>query len=230
MSVQFPPVRNPVVSRREAMAGLAMLAAGGVAAVRKPDITLDYLGKNKLDEILPAQIGNWKFISTSGLIVPPSDQLALAIYSQTITRLYTDGNSVLGLLVAYSASQTGFLQVHRPEFCYRAAGFELSDFALRDVQIDASRSIRVNTLLATREGGGEKLLYWTRIGQHIPVSWAQQKLAAAQENLRRIIPDAALIRVSTPLEGEAAGTAKLEGFVRAMMAAMAPPFRRVLVP
>jgi EpsI family protein len=230
MSAEFPADGSHLMSRREVVAGLAMLAAGGVAAARKPDITLDYLGKNKLDEVLPAQIGNWKFVRTSGLIVPPQDQLALAIYSQTITRVYTDGNSMLGLLVAYSASQTGFLQVHRPEFCYRAAGFELSDFALRDVQVGQAKSIRVNTLTASRDGGGEKLLYWTRIGNHIPQSWLQQKLTAARENLQRIIPDAALVRVSTPFEGETVAMANLEEFVHSMMEAIAPPFRRVLVP
>ena len=43
----------------------------------------------------------------------------------------------------------------------------------------------------------EKLIYWTRIGDHIPLSWAQQKLTFAEDNLRRLIPDAALIRMST---------------------------------
>jgi EpsI family protein len=206
-----------------------MLSAAGVAAARKPDIELNYLGNRKLDEILPSQIGRWKFVSTSGLIVPPKDQLALALYSQLLTRVYYDGNTPIMLLVAYSATQNGFLQVHRPEFCYTAAGFGLSDFAPHDVRLDAAKTIRVNTLSATRDGGGEKLLYWVRIGKHIPLSWARQKLVFAEDNLQRLIPDSALIRVSTPLGSEGASMANLDEFVREMVAATPAPLRSVLV-
>jgi EpsI family protein len=230
MSAEFPPDRSRTLSRREILAGLAMLGAAGIAAARKPDVKLNYLGNNKLDQILPPQIGGWKFVSTSGLVVPPKDQLALAIYSQTLTRVYTDGKSMIMLLVAYSASETGFLQVHRPEFCYKAAGFELSDFAHHDVHLGPEKSFRVNTLSATREDGGEKLLYWTRIGNHVPLSWAEQKLVFAEDNFRRLIPDAALIRVSTPLADGDAALGNLDRFVRAMLATIDPAFRRVLVP
>jgi EpsI family protein len=228
MSAEFPPDRTRALSRREVVAGLAMLAAGGVAAARKPEKKLDFLGDHKLDQILPAQIGRWRFVSTSGLVVPPKDQLALAIYSQTITRVYSDGNSLIMLLMAYSARQTGFLQVHRPEFCYTAAGFALSDFARHDVPLGPAKSFRVNTLTAMRDGGGEKLLYWTRIGNHIPLSWTEQKLVFAEDNLRGLIPDAALIRVSTPISSEGA-LSNLDQFVRAMIEATAPPLRRVFV-
>lgn len=230
MSAEFPPDRTRVLSRREILTGLALGSAGLVAAVRKPHIRLNYLGAHNLDRIIPAQIGRWKFVSTSGLVVPPKDQLALAIYSQTLTRVYADATSTIMLLIAYSASETGFLQVHRPEFCYTAAGFELSDFARHDIRLDASQSFRVNTLTANRDGGGEKLLYWTRIGNHVPLSWAEQKLVFAEDNLRELIPDAALIRVSSPLGQDSAEISKLDEFVRELIAATAAPLRRVLVP
>lgn len=230
MSAEFPPDRTRKLSRREVVAGLAMLGAGGIAAARKPDIKLDYLGKKTLDDVLPAQIGRWKFVSTSGLVVPPKDQLSLALYSQTVTRVYSDGQSAIMLLIAYSASQSGFLQVHRPEFCYTAAGFTLFDFALHDIQLAPDKKIRVNTLSASRDGSGEKLLYWTRIGNHIPISWAEQKLVFAEDNLRRLIPDSALVRVSTPVEDEAVAFANMDNFVRAMVQAAPAGLRRVLVP
>ena len=230
MSAEIPLDRRPALSRREMVLGLGMLGAAGVIALRRPDIKLDYLGAHKLDQVLPERIGRWNFVSSSGLIVPPNDELALAIYTQTLTRVYTDGNRAIMLLIAYSASQTGFLQVHRPEFCYTASGFALSEPQLHDVRVAADKSIRVNTLTAMREGAGEKLLYWTRIGDHIPTSWAGQRLDVAEDNLKRLIPDAALIRVSTPLDNDEAAIAGMEEFVRAMLASVAPQFRRVLVP
>jgi EpsI family protein len=229
MSADFPLDPTGRLSRREVLAGLAMVSAAGVAAARKPDIELNYLGNHKLDQVLPAKIGRWNFVGSSGLVIPPRDQLALALYSQTLTRVYYDGNVPVMLLIAYSATQNGFLQVHRPEFCYTAAGFSLSDFAPHQVALNAAKSLRVNTLSATRDGGGEKLLYWVRIGNHIPLSWAQQKLVFAEDNLRKLIPDSALIRVSTPLGSEGPSMVVLDEFVRAMVESAPAQLRRVLI-
>jgi EpsI family protein len=229
MTATIPPDRLNRLSRREVVAGLAMMAAAGTAVARKPDIELNYLGKRKLDQVLPERVGRWKFVSTSGLIVPPEDQLALALYAQTVTRVYDDGSTPIMLLLAYSPRQNGFLQVHRPEFCYTAAGFALSDFATHEIKLSQQGSFRVNTLSATRDERGEKLMYWVRIGNHIPLSWAQQKLVFAEENLRKIIPDSILVRVSTPLGHESDNLAHMEEFVRTWMGETPEALRRVFV-
>lgn len=230
MKSLFPPEQQPLLSRREIVSGLLMLSAAGVAAARRPDVPLNYLGNHKLDDVVPMRIGRWNFVANSGVVVPPNDQLQLMLYSQQLTRIYSSGTDPnVMLLIAYSASQTGFLQVHRPEFCYTAAGYSLSDFKPHDVALSPSQSFRANTLTATRDAQIEKLLYWTRIGNHIPPTWIQQKLTVAEENLKRIIPDAALIRISvvTPDEDQAIRT--MDEFVRTMIASVAPPMRRLFI-
>lgn len=229
MSSDFPAGLADKLSRREILAGLAMLSAGGLAAARRPNIELNYLGNKTLDQVVPEQIGRWKFAGTSGLVVPPKDQLALALYSQLLTRVYDDGRTPIMLLLAYSATQNGFLQVHRPEFCYTAAGFALGDFQQRRIALTPDRAIRVNTLSARRDDRGESLLYWVRIGEHIPLSWAQQKLVFAEDNLRMLIPDSMLVRISTPLVDPKADMAAIDEFVAAMVEATNPQLRRVLI-
>src|SRR5438270_2885625 len=174
-----------------------MATAAAVAAARKPNIRLDYLGPHKLEDVVPKRIGQWEFVTNSGLVVPPEDQLRSVLYSDLLTRVYSDGRNSIMLLIAYSADETGFLQVHRPEFCYTAAGYRLFDFAHHAIPLQDSRSFTANSLTAERDASTEKLVYWARIGNHIPLSWAQQKLVFAEDNLRRLIPDAALVRVST---------------------------------
>lgn len=229
MSVAFPPDRRPMLSRREVVCGLGMAGAAALAFARRPDIKFDYLGDKKLEDVVPRRIGKWSFVTSSGLVVPPKDQLALTLYSQLLTRIYYDGETAIMLLIAYSASQNGFLQVHRPEFCYTAAGYHLSDFAPHDIRLNPSRSFRVNTLTASRDGADEKLLYWTRIGKHIPLSWPEQKLVFAEDNLKRLIPDSALIRISTLGADHARSMAVLDQFVHSMIGAMDPRSRRILV-
>ena len=229
MSVTFPLRQKGELSRRQVLAGLLMASAAVVAAARKPNVRLDYLGAHKLEDIVPKRIGRWQFVTTSGLVIPPNDQLALAIYSQLLTRVYSDGVNSVMLLIAYSASETGFLQVHRPEFCYTAAGYTLFDFARHKVPLGGSREFTANSLSATRDAATEKLLYWTRIGNHIPLSWAEQKVTFAEDNLKRLIPDAALIRVSTSSTDDGQSLAVIDEFVREMIASVPAPLRRVFL-
>jgi EpsI family protein len=223
------PSERALLSRRQVLTGLLMASAAAVAAVRKPNVRLDYLGNHNLEDVVPKRIGRWDFVTNSGLVIPPNDQLQLALYSQLLTRVYSDGNNSIELLIAYSAGETGFLQVHRPEFCYTAAGYQLSDFVLHKVQLPAVHSLTANTLTATRDSSTEKLLYWVRIGDHIPHSWAQQKLIFAEDNLRRLIPDAALIRISTVGLPDAEALATIDEFAREMIASVPARLRRVFV-
>ena len=79
-----------MLTRRKFALGVAFASVAGVAAARQPTKNIDYLGKNKLDKVLPEKLGKWTFVSTSGLVVPPEDQLARALYSQLLTRVYAD--------------------------------------------------------------------------------------------------------------------------------------------
>jgi hypothetical protein len=107
----FDNFAAPKIDRRKFLLGVLFASAAGVAAWRKPDLHLDYLGREKLDELVPKSIGSWNFVAASGLVVPPNDQLSKAVYSQLLTRVYWDGqNSPMMLLIAQSGSQTGFDQ------------------------------------------------------------------------------------------------------------------------
>lgn len=218
---------RPLRSRREIVLGSLFLTAAAVTAARMPDRPLDYLGDNKLEKIVPETIGRWKFVSSSGLVLPTDDQMALTLYSQQLTRVYWDrvGPPIM-LLIAAGNNQTGFLQVHRPEFCYTAAGYRLGEAQPQPIQLQDGSKIVVSKLLATRDGQSEWMLYWTRVGNHIPASWTQQRLAIAADNLQKIIPDAILIRASSIMpDGEEAERVLAE-FIEVLIASVAPPLRR----
>ena len=223
---QFP---QPLLTRRKFALGLAFLSAAGVAAARQPNTNIDYLGKNKLEDVVPKQIGKWKFAASSGLVVPPEDQLSRALYSQLLTRRYTDGeNPPMMLLVAQSSSQTGILQIHRPEICYTAGGYQLSAIEPHPIELPYGK-LRTMSLSATSDSRTEQIVYWTRIGDHLPTSWREQRMAVAMDNLRRLIPDAVMVRVSTFGNDKTAALASIEQFIRSMLDSVAPPMRRVFV-
>ena len=218
-----------MISRRKFALGLAFASVAGVAAARQPSKNVDYLGKAKLDEVLPVKIGRWTFVSNSGLVVPPEDQLARALYSQLLTRTYMDeaGNGIM-LLVAQSGSQSGILQIHRPEFCYTAGGYSLTPSVPHPVLLPG-RELPALSISATREARTEQIVYWTRIGEHLPTSWTQQRLAVAMDNLKGYIPDAVMVRVSTYGNDKALALSEVDEFIRSLMGSVTPQVRRVLI-
>ncbi|MCY7280606.1 MAG: EpsI family protein [Sphingomonas bacterium] len=217
-------------TRRDLLVGSLFLTAAGITAARMPDRPLNYLGDNKLERIVPEAIGRWKFVSASGLVLPTEDQFALTLYSQQLTRVYWDGvGAPIMLLIAAGNKQTGFLQVHRPEVCYSAAGFKLGQIQPQAVPIGDGRQIVANKLLATREGQSEWMLYWTRVGTQIPASWTKQRLAIAADNLRQIIPDAMLVRASIIMPDGNEAERVLGEFIKAMVASISPSLRRAFV-
>ena len=217
-------------NRREILIGSLLLATAGATLARMPNLPLNYLGNNKLEEVVPKTIGRWKFVSSSGLVVPTEDLLALTLYSQQLTRVYWDGvGAPIMLLIAAGNNQTGFLQVHRPEVCYSASGYDLGQIEPQPIAIGDGRQIVANKLLAQRGGQSEWLLYWTRVGTQIPSSWARQRVAIAVDNLHRIIPDAILIRTSTIMQDGGEAERVLEEFAQAMIASVPPQLRRAFV-
>jgi len=219
----------PEIDRRKVLLGLLFGSAAAVAAWRQPRRHLDYLGRDKLEDIVPKDIGPWKFVAASGLVIPPEDQLSRLIYSQLLTRVYSDGNNPpLMLLIAQSGSQTGVLQVHRPETCYTAGGYTISQLGPHAIRI-GSRVIDANSMDANAEGVTEHVLYWTRVGNRVPASWRDQKIAVAEQNLQGIIPDAILVRISTVSNDAEAARATLETFARALIGSVPPRRRSVFI-
>ncbi|NUT01642.1 MAG: EpsI family protein [Sphingomonas sp.] len=217
------------ITRRKFALGLAFASVAGLAAARLPNKNLDYLGKHKLEDVLPQKIGRWTYVSSSGLVVPPEDQMSQALYSQLLTRVYSaeDGSTIM-LLVAQSASQTGILQIHRPEICYTAGGYALSAIEPHAVRLPGG-AIPTMSMSATSDFRTEQLVYWTRIGDHLPTSWREQRLAVAGDNLRRVIPDAVMVRVSTFGSDKPAALASVDEFIVAMLQSVTPQTRRVLI-
>ena len=168
---------RPGASRREMLVGGALVLAAGVAFLRAPRPTADLLGKTQLDELMPERIGDWTYQTSSGLILPPADQLRDKIYSHLLTRIYqrADGAEVM-LLIAYSGKQDGTVQVHRPEVCYPASGYRLVSSVPHAITLPDQRTLPARYVITEGQVRNEELVYWTRIGPHFPTTWGQEHL------------------------------------------------------
>lgn len=202
------------LSRRHLLIGglLAGLTVAGDAL--KPGDAAPRLKPGTIEQWMPNRIGPWTYSDASGVVLPPPDALSDRFYDNLVTRVYeAPGREPIMLLLAYSATQDGMLQVHRPEFCYSAGGFDLAPTT--DVEIADARGSRFggNSFVATAQDRFERVIYWTRIGNSFPQSWSGQRVAVMKANLHGQVPDGLLARVSSTTAGGPVPLDSLRDFI-----------------
>ena len=190
--------RASLLDRRKVVLGLGLAAAAGVAQARLPVPVVPRIREERFTALIPNQIGEFTFDSESGLVLPPSDALSDRLYDSLVTRTYSNAaGEVVMLLVAYNNTQDGVLQIHRPEICYPAGGYTLTSVDPIDVPIANGNALPAQIFAANSEARNEVVMYWTRVGDKYPRRWLDQRWAVAEANLRGIVPDGVLARVST---------------------------------
>ncbi len=92
-----------------------------------------------LEKVIPKQFGTWRLASGIAPVTPADPEGYVQadpyskIYSQEVGRSYTDGHgNIVMLMVAYGPVQNFRLKAHRPEMCYTAAGFRVSEDGASD--------------------------------------------------------------------------------------------------
>jgi EpsI family protein len=131
-------------------------------------------------------------------MIVPQDNEPSRFYEQELARAYGGtGLPLVMLAIAYASRQDERLEVHRPEVCYSAQGFELTAARSIDVRLAAGLEIPAVTLIARRHDRSEQIVYWTRIGKLFPRNPTEQKFAALRSSLALQIPDGMLVRIST---------------------------------
>jgi EpsI family protein len=218
-----------LVSRRAVIAGGLLAGASLLANSRRPDIPFRMVPNAKIDPLFPLKVGDWQFTTPNGLVLPPADQMRDHLYNAILTRNYVSPTQLpVMFLVAYNGKQDGMLQVHRPEVCYPAAGYEL--LSERMISLDAGDGLVVpgHYISARSNSRHEQLIYWTRIGNDFPVRWWAQHWAVAKENLKGRVPDGVLVRFSTIAPDDNTAILTLQRFIPQMFAALPPAGRRLI--
>ena len=210
----------------------AMVAASGLALALKPTIKVADAGpKINLETMIPRQFGEWREaqFGSSQIVDPQTKEMLDKIYNQTLTRTYVNprGYAIM-LSIAYGSDQSDGLQLHKPEVCYPAQGFQLeakqvSTLTLPSGAIPATRLL---TTLGTRK---EPVTYWTVVGDKVVVGGMQKKLVEMRFGMGGKIPDGMLIRLSS-IDGQTHRAYELQDqFAEAMVGAVAVEYRRRLV-
>ncbi len=219
------------MNRRDILMGGSLMLAAGAAAALTPRKRLVLLGDRKLDDIIPVRIDDWDHSPSTAFVLPKTPgSLADRLYSQTISRLYLSPTRVpVMLVIAYGAVQNDLLQLHRPEVCYAAVGFTISDSKAANVPLGGTANLPVRDLTAVSDSRIEPITYWTRIGDDLPTSGSEQRMVKLRQQMHGFLSDGILVRMSTVAEPTPEIFAGLANFARAMVGAMHPADRQVLI-
>jgi EpsI family protein len=219
------------MNRRDMLLGGAMLGAAGGALALTPRNRLVLLGDVMLDEVVPKQVDDWVYMPSTDFVMPKSvGSLSDRLYSQTVTRLYVSPTRLpMMLVMAYGAVQNDLLQLHRPETCYAAVGFTISQSRLHNIPIGGQAELPVRQLTAISDTREEQISYWTRIGDDLPTDGRTQRRVKLAQQMRGYLADGILVRVSTVAGNFPQVFDQLSDFSTELIQAIDPPHRQALI-
>jgi EpsI family protein len=214
------------------LASIAILGSAVLAKVLEPrELMARSSASLSLEQLIPRHFGTWTLVPEISPVTPQDpegyvepDPYSARVYSQEVGRGYSDGHgNIVMLLVAYGPVQNYRLRAHRPEICYTAAGFRISDKTDTTISYrDGAPPIKMMRLIAERESRFEPVSYWMRVGNDISNGAIDHQLSRFKYGLRGIVPDGALFRISTiGLPREAAFKLQ-DQFIRDLLVAIPP--------
>lgn len=212
--------------------GLDMAATSALTGALTPGVRLAQgPAPFQLETMIPQRFGAWQLDPSVVPLTPDPEQQGMLkkLYDQTLSRTYIDaaGRRVM-LSIAYGGDQSKALQLHLPEVCYVAQGFQLVRDGAGSLATQYG-ALPVKRLVARQGQRNEPITYWITIGDKATRSGIEQKLRRLAYGLSGEIPDGMLVRVSSIGMDDTRAYALQDQFVAEMLAGLDAPSRARLI-
>lgn len=219
------PVKNMLI-------GLALLVTAITVMMLKPaQLVAEQGPKVELETLIPKQFAGWHLDESAvPMQASPDQEAALKkIYSQILTRTYVSSRGPrIMLSVVYGDGIDRQLDVHRPEYCYAAQGFQVSQYTDQIIQT-LSGSLSVRRLVASKDQRIEPISYWIKIGDKALSSTFERKLEKIRQGFTGRVGSGMLVRVSSIDNDKGLAYKEQEAFINAMLLAMPDAQRKQLI-
>jgi EpsI family protein len=220
----------PSMITRSVLLAVLMLCSSIMAIVLTPTVE-SQSAQFDIEAIIPRQFGDWREekLSISGVVNPQAQAFLNELYSKTLSRTYinNEGRRIM-LSLAYGADQSHGKQIHKPEVCYPAQGFQIESKQKDTVQA-GSISLPVMRIVARLNKRHEPVTYWIRLGDVLVRGLLEQTVARIRYGLRGHIPDGILFRISEINPNAQDSYALQDKFVSELLPALTPEARKILL-
>jgi EpsI family protein len=223
LSAEHPTGKWPTLAL---VAVALMVATLALAEWLKPRrMMADELPPLVVERLLPERFGVWR-VDRSGppVVFDPTVEATLKqVYSQSLNVTYVnDKGQAMMLAVAYGKNQNSWnTAAHRPEFCYRAQGYEVRELGKARMSLNG-HDIEVNRLAADRGALHEPITYWVTLHDTAATPGLSRKLQQIRYGLQGMIVDGFLVRISSFGKDEAEQFNLQQEFMRALERAVDP--------
>lgn len=198
-----------------------MLAASIIAMLLRPTQKISEIGeKINLETMIPKQFGEWNAVEnpTNQIVNPEQQQKLESLYTQILSRVYVNKTgSAIMLSIAYGEDQSDAKQLHYPEVCYPAQGFQITSSQKAELSTQFGK-IPVLRLHAEMGSRSEPLTYWSTVGNKVVRGGKEIKLQQLSYGFKGEIPDGLLFRVSSINKDKNEGYAFQQQFVQSLIA------------
>ena len=188
------------LSRKFILLLALMFAASIIAMLLRPTQKISEIGeKINLETMIPKQFGEWSAVEnpTNQIVNPEQQQKLESLYTQILSRVYVNKTgSAIMLSIAYGEDQSDSKQLHYPEVCYPAQGFQIASNQLASLSTQFG-NIPVRRLHAEMGSRSEPITYWTTVGNRVVRSGKETKIEQLRYGFKGQIPDGLLFRVSS---------------------------------
>lgn len=223
---------NSRPTRRAAIAAGVMLAGAALAHRAKPAVRqTSQWGQARLSDMVPRQFGTWTSLPelATAIVNPSLEAFIATLYSDTLTRSYVNGNGqIIMLSLAHGLNQNRDLQVHKPEVCYVAQGFQLQSMSKVELSTPFGELPSMH-LVAKAGGRNEPITYWIRVGDEVVRGWLEQNLARVRQGWRGQVPDGLLVRASSISDDVPQAFALQASFINDMLSAIPQQYRAMFI-
>jgi EpsI family protein len=208
--------------------GLMVFSAAGAKYLTPTHPMAQTRAATPLEQMIPTRFDDWREekIPVSAVVDPQIAEQLRRIYTQIVTRTYVNGQGErIMLSVAYGTDQSDTSQVHYPEVCYPAQGFQVTDNREGVVSL-GNASLPVRRLQTHfQQQRFEPITYWTTVGDQVVTNKLDKKMVEMRYGFNGTIPDGLLFRISSIDADSGRAFALQEQFVRAMALSLDPAAR-----
>lgn len=207
------------------------LAAATAIALRPTHKIADEGPRIDLEKMIPQNFGDWsEDLQANSLMVDPQQSaLVKKLYSQTLSRTYINSAGYrIMLSLAYGKDQSDGLQMHKPEVCYPAQGFQVQKKWDETLNV-AHGKIHVRRIETTfGNNRNEPITYWSLVGNTVALSEVSKKIVQIKYSFKGQIPDGLLFRVSSIDSDSKVAFEVQNEFVNSLLTTVSPGVRNNL--
>jgi EpsI family protein len=132
------------------------------------------------------------------------------------------------LSVVYGDGIDRQLDVHRPEYCYAAQGFQVSQYTDQIINTLVG-SLSLRRMVATKGQRIEPISYWVKIGHKAFSSTLERKLQKIKQGFTGRVDSGMLVRVSSIESDERIAYPEQETFINALLQSVTSSQREQLI-